>query len=86
MKQTLARALFCPLLCLAGAAHAAPPVLFSGFDSSLEGWTRIEDQTTSLSYAASGGNPGGYIRNTDQGPTAGDIIAPAAWLPGCLAG
>ena len=78
--HSLTLSLACPLLCLAGATHAAPPVLFSGFDSSLEGWTRIEDQTTSLSHAASGGNPGGYIRNTDQGPTAGDIIAPAAWL------
>lgn len=80
MKQTLARALICPLLRLAGTAQAAPPVLFSGLDSSLEGWTRIEDQTTPLSYSASGGNPGGYIRNTGQAPTAGDMVAPAAWL------
>ena len=37
-----------PLLCLAGAAQAATPVLFSGFDASLEGWTKVVEQTTSI--------------------------------------
>ncbi len=69
-----------PLLCLAGAAQAGTPVLFSGFDASLEGWTKVVEQTTSIEYAATGGNPGGYVRNTDRGPSAGDILAPAAWL------
>lgn len=72
--------LWLPLLALAGTAHAATPTLFSGFDSSLEGWTALAGQTTAVVHAASGGNPGGYARNTDQGSTAGDIIAPASWL------
>lgn len=72
--------LILPLLCLAGAAQAATPVLFSGFDASLEGWTKVVEQTTSIEYASSGGNPGGFARNTDRGPSAGDILAPAAWL------
>jgi len=53
--------------------------LYSGFDASLEGWTKIVDQTTSIVHAPSGGNPGGYARNTDVGPSGGDILAPAAW-------
>ena len=67
------------LLCLAGAVQAAP-VLYSGFNASPEGWTKVAEQTTSISHAVSGGNPGGYARNSDQGPTAGDILAPSAWL------
>lgn len=56
------------------------PVLFSGFDSSLEAWTKVVDQTISIVHAPSGGNPGGYARNTDVGPSGGDILAPASWL------
>jgi len=65
MKLTLTLPL--TLLCLAGVAHATTPALYSGFDASLEGWTKIVDQTTSIVHAQSGGNPGGYARNTDVG-------------------
>lgn len=76
MKTTL----LLSALALSASAQAAALTVFSGFDSSLEGWTKVIEQTTSISHAASGGNPGGYARNVDQGPTGGDIMAPPSWL------
>ena len=81
MKTTLSLlAVALPALAMSAGAQANAPTLFSGFDSSLEGWTKVAEQTTAISHTASGGNPGGYARNSDQGPTAGDILAPPSWL------
>ena len=81
MKTTLSiLAVALPALFMSASAQAASPILFSGFANSLEGWTKIFEQTTSISHSASGGNPGGYARNIDQGPSGGDILAPSSWL------
>ena len=81
MKTTLSiLAVALPALFMSASAQANAPTLFSGFAISLEGWTKVAEQTTSISHAASGGNPGGYARNSDQGPSAGDILAPLSWL------
>ncbi|MFQ5468936.1 MAG: hypothetical protein ACE5EH_01385 [Gammaproteobacteria bacterium] len=52
----------------------------STFDTYLDGWTAISGQTTSVSFSAPGGNPGGYVRNVDSGPTGGHISAPTKFL------
>jgi hypothetical protein len=81
MKTTVSLlAVALPALAMSASAQANAPTLFSGFASSLEGWTKVAEQTTSISHAPSGGNPGGYARNSDQGPSAGDILAPPSWL------
>ena len=63
-------------------AHSAASVTSatSTFDTSLDGWTRVNGQTADITYASQGGNPGGYLRSTDRGPTLGEIIAPAKFL------
>jgi hypothetical protein len=64
------------------AAHSAASVnsASSTFDTSLDGWTRVNGQTADITYASQDGNPGGYLRSTDRGPTLGEIIAPAKFL------
>ncbi len=52
----------------------------STFDTSLDGWTGLLGETTLLTHELTGGNPGGYIQNIDQGQTAGNILAPAVFL------
>jgi len=57
--------------------------LFSGFDSSREGWTTIG--ATAPVFSATGGNPGGYIYATDASgnPSFGNFgwgfFSPDAW-------
>ncbi len=58
----------------------ATVVASSTFDSDLNGWTGVAGQTTFITYASTGGNPGGYIRNNDRGPTGGQIVAPVEYL------
>jgi len=69
--------LLLPLLCLAGAAQAATPVLLSNFDSGLGGWTGAGG---SVSHIASGGNGGGFLQQTDTLNTWMSVSAPAAFL------
>jgi len=69
--------LLLPLLCLAGAAQAATPVLLSNFDSGLGGWTGAGG---SVSHIASGGNGGGHLQQTDTLNTWMSVSAPAAFL------
>ncbi len=52
----------------------------STFNTGFDGWTDVPGETTSLSWRVTGGNPGGYIRNYDSGPTSGNIIAPSEFL------
>jgi len=71
--------LFTPLLLVVSDAQALVLPGSSTFDASLDGWTKDPAQTTEIIHVATGGNPGGYIQNTDRGSTGGDIIAPAAY-------
>ncbi len=52
----------------------------STFDTDLDGWGQVPGETTSISFVSTGGNPGGYIQNSDTGPTAGNIVAPDKFL------
>jgi len=52
----------------------------STFDTGLDGWSAVPGETTYVTWRATGGNPGGYVRNTDRGPTGGNIVAPAQYL------
>jgi len=65
----------------AGLAGAAP-LAFSNFDTNSEGWTVINNgASVNPDYHATGGNPGGYISDTDA--ASGPIwyfSAPAAFL------
>lgn len=65
------------ILCLLGAAGAAQADLFSGFDSSTEGWTT--EGATAPTHVASGGNPGGYIKAQDNATTWWRFVAPDSW-------
>ena len=58
----------------------ATTVASSTFDSDLNGWAGVAGQTTFITHALTGGDPGGYIRNNDRGPTGGQIVAPADYL------
>ncbi len=60
------------------------PSLYSGFDSSIKGWTTTVGATAPV-FSASGGNPGGFISATD---TSGNpsfanfgwgFISPNSW-------
>jgi hypothetical protein len=77
----LAAAFFCFPSLVVDAFADGPPNIVTEFDSDLEGWTVIEDGTTS--WQAAGGNPGGWMRVDDF--TEGDWIwakAPASILGG----
>jgi hypothetical protein len=74
--------IFASAALVASGAHGAANVVSaaSSFDGSLDGWTRVAGQTANIEYASQGGNPGGYLRSTDRGPTLGEIIAPGKFL------
>ena len=56
----------------------------STFDADLEAWT--VNSTGSVSYSATGGNPGGFARFSDAGPAPSfRAIAPAKFLGNLLA-
>lgn len=57
-----------------GVAHAD---IVSRFDGGLEGWTGIGGSVT---YAASGGNAGGHLRQQDTEDGYMAVFAPAAFL------
>lgn len=59
------------------AAPIAVPVV-STFDAGLDGWTG--DNPGELSFAAAGGNPGGFLRFDDNSPSGGEAFAPAKFL------
>ena len=50
----------------------------SGFDADLEGWTGSEGGA--VTYNATGGNPGGFLQQTDVDLSDMYVIAPAAYL------
>jgi hypothetical protein len=50
----------------------------STFDSGLDGWT--SNTPAEISWQASGGNPGGYVRFTDVSGDSTEIYAPAKFL------
>lgn len=57
-------------------------LLKASFDSGLEGWTKHtpSDPNTNVTWYASGGNPGGYIRLNDAAQGVADwFAAPAAF-------
>lgn len=68
------------LAAVLACAACATPVLGqaeSTFGSGLDGWT----STSGVTWESTGGNPGGYLRFFDSGPsTGGQIIAPAKFL------
>lgn len=49
----------------------------SNFDSGLEGWTGYSPE---ISWRASGGNPGGYLRWSDLGAPSKPLTAPVKFL------
>jgi hypothetical protein len=63
-----------------GIAHAA---LYSGFNTSVEGWTTVG--ATAPTFSLSGGNPGGFIYATDVtgSPSFADFgwgfFSPSSW-------
>jgi hypothetical protein len=65
------------------APTASAATIISTFDTSAEGWTPNPGQAT-LSWVATGGNPGGHIRISDAGggavPFGSGAFAPAAFL------
>ncbi len=65
---------------LASSSFAA---VTSTFDTGLDGWTHAPggDADTTVTYAATGGNPGGAAALTDAGEGANDFfLAPAKYL------
>lgn len=60
-----------------GAAGAARADIVSSFGSGLEGWTGSGGAVT---YAASGGNAGGHLRQQDTEGGYMAVFAPAAFL------
>ncbi len=70
------------VLLLGGGTIASAGVVVSNFNSSGESWTLGDsDPSSSLTYFATGGNPGGYILFTDAAQGANDVFsAPAKFL------
>ena len=68
-------------------ASAAKADVASTFDTGADGWTLANnDPASTLTYEASGGNPGGYILFTDGGQGADDVFsAPSKFLGNDLA-
>jgi hypothetical protein len=58
------------------AAGCAQAQLSSSFDGGLEGWTAAGG---TISYVASGGSPGGYLKQVDTLGTFMTVIAPSAF-------
>ena len=55
--------------------------LVSTFDDDAEGWTiGFNGTDTSPQYSSTGGNPGGYIWETDQTDGTWRFMAPGTWL------
>lgn len=80
-KEEKMRMIKIPVLCLllftfGQAANAF--VVQSTFDAGLEGWT--SNIPAEISYASTGGNPGGYIRFEDFSGYRTYLIAPAKFL------
>lgn len=59
----------------AALAVADPAPIRSTFDNDLEGWTALN---ASIEWIADGGNPGGYLRFTDDIGLS-EIVAPAVF-------
>ncbi len=69
------------LLAGAGASAAAGQVI-STFDTGLDGWTlATNDPASTLTFFATGGNPGGFIQFSDGAQGSDDVFsAPAKFL------
>lgn len=69
------------LAALAAAPCRADPIVLSNFDADADGWTVVNDNSTAVTWFATGGNPGGHIRNTDGlGGATWFFVAPAKFL------
>jgi len=77
-----ARAIGVIVLLLGGGTVASAGVVVSNFNSTAESWTLGDsDPSSSLTYFATGGNPGGYILFTDAAQGNNDVFsAPAKFL------
>jgi hypothetical protein len=82
MPLTHFRSVALAIFFLGGAASASATVVVSDFSSSADGWTLADnDADSTLTYEASGGNPGGFIQFSDAGEGANDVFsAPAKFL------
>jgi hypothetical protein len=72
MPLTHFRSVALAIFFLGGAASASATVVVSDFSSSADGWTLADnDADSTLTYEASGGNPGGFIQlvTLAKGPT-----------------
>ncbi len=79
--RTLLLTTLCGTALLGSRLHAQTLHASSRFDSDLEGWTAFDARSPGeFGYAASGGNPGGYIRGVDVTAAGTAALAPAAFL------
>lgn len=60
------------------AQSEATASVISTFDTDLDGWTG--DNPGEVSFSATGGNPGGFLKFTDGAPAGGLLIAPSKFL------
>lgn len=67
------------IVCFCSATASAETVV-SSFDSSVEGWAVINNGTSLPSHVPTGGNPDGYLEETDETSGAYTLVAPAAFL------
>jgi hypothetical protein len=72
-----------PVLALAISGSLFATTITSTFDVDLDGWTA---QHGVLVYNASGGNPGGYLEEDDDGQSNMQADAPAKFIIGDLTG
>jgi hypothetical protein len=76
MKKVLMSVLLLLTACLWLTAIAQAS-LYSGFDSSTEGWTT--EGATAPVFNATGGNPGGFISAYDNAGTWWKFVSPNSW-------
>jgi hypothetical protein len=74
-KQVIALAVFIAAIFSVTPAYSN---LTSTFDSDAEGWT-VTGGATGFTYQSAGGNPGGYIKASDDTNAGWYFIAPSSW-------
>ena len=77
MKKLL-MVLFASVLVLSVSGIAAAIPIQSTFDTGLDGWT--SNTPSEISWGSSEGNPGGYVRFTDNSGSYAGIFAPSEFL------
>lgn len=65
------------LLAAVGAATASATTISSTFDADLDGWT---SQHGTILWVSTGGNPGGFLQETDIAQSNMMVVAPAKFL------